>query len=405
MSFQFYTLPQNTSGAAVIPISNMPIPLAGLTAVTDTGDTLAVIRVSVGWRAQSSLTHVLFKLWRGAPGTGELVCSVQDSAEGFRDFAGTTDFSQVVTGLPAGQPTSFILTAETTDAGALAQAIGPLTFTAYGANLSVQSYFEFINNTFGGANIPVAQTPVPLAYLTVQVQPGQRVILRPAVCWIIPSTSVSQPRVSLLFKLWRGAPGTGVLVASATDSADVERSAVTSFSHVDSGFAAAQAVTYVLTAEVPVAGYTASIAGALTFTVALASEVASYTLPQNTSGSVGIPVAAAGTPLASLTLPVTTGSIISLRAAAGWMVAASSSQVAPILFKIWRGAPTTGTLIYSTLDSGEASYDNNKVTALAHIDRGFTAAGQVTYTLTAELPDPASAVSIIGPLTFTALPQ
>ncbi|PNT90269.1 hypothetical protein CDQ83_19795 [Clostridium thermosuccinogenes] len=34
----------------------------------------------------------------------------------------------------------------------------------------------------------------------------------------------------------RGAPITGTLIASADDSADVERVAVTSFSHVDSGF-------------------------------------------------------------------------------------------------------------------------------------------------------------------------
>ena len=42
---------------------------------------------------------------------------------------------------------------------------------------------------------------------------------------------------------------------------------------------------------------------------------------------------------------------------------------------------------------------------LAHIDSGFTASGQVTYTLTAEAAGPSSPVNIVGPLTFTALPQ
>lgn len=56
---------------------------------------------------------VLFKIWRGAPVTGQLVCSVQDSAESFFDSLVTTDFSEVVTGLVANQPVTFVLTAET----------------------------------------------------------------------------------------------------------------------------------------------------------------------------------------------------------------------------------------------------------------------------------------------------
>lgn len=121
------------------------------------------------------------------------------------------------------------------------------------------SYFELPNNTFGGANIPVAQSPVPVAFINVNVNvvPGQNVILRPTVCWI--ATSLIVPKVDVIFKLWRGAPITGTLVASADDSADTERGGVTSFSHVDTGFTSAQSITYVLTVEAPEPGYTATL--------------------------------------------------------------------------------------------------------------------------------------------------
>ncbi|MEL4106135.1 hypothetical protein AAFA46_04745 [Oscillospiraceae bacterium WX1] len=403
MSFQYYALPQNTSGAALIPISNAPTPLAFLTVVTDDANNLVTLRANIGWRAALSTTRIIYKIWRTAPGTGTLVCSVQDGAENFNDYAATTDFSDVVSVTP-NQPVTFILTAETVDVGAQASVVGPLSFTAFGTNLTVISYYELINNTVGGANIPIAQAPVPLAYFTVNVQAGQTVILRPSVCWNITGSSL--PKVDVLFKLWRGAPVTGTLVCSADDSADVERAAVTSFSHVDSGFTAAQTVTYVLTAEAPDINHAANITGALTVTASVQTIGAYAVLPQNTSGSVSIPLTTAGTPLASLTLPISAGMLVSLRAAAGLAFSSgTSSGTVPVLYKIWRGAPNTGILIYSTLDSGETGFDKFKVTALGTIDSGFTSTGQVTYTLTAELVNASAAASIIGPLTFTAVPE
>lgn len=128
-----------------------------------------------------------------------------------------------------------------------------------------------------------------------------------------------------------------------------------------------------------------------------------FTLPHNTSGSVVIPITAAGTPLAAITAETSPGLKFSLRAAVGWLL--SPGPVTPILLKIWRGAPNTGTLIYSALDSGEGFRDHGKVTALAHVDSGFTASGPVTYTLTAELPKSGTAANVVGPLTFTALPE
>jgi len=404
MSYQFFTLPQNTSGAASIPISNTPTPLASLTVEAGSGNNLVTLRANVGWRAILSLTRVLFKIWRGAPVTGELICSVQDSTESAYDNLATTDFCNVVSGLASDQPVTFVLTAETVDTNTLAEVIGPLTFTAYGTNLNETRYFELPNNTFGGADIPVAQTPVPVAVINVDVEPGQDVVLRSYIGWI--ATSSVFPKVDVLFKLWRGAPVTGVLIASADDSADVERGAVTTFSHVDTGFTTAQTITYVLTAEAPDLNHAASIVGALTLTGSVQPVGASFTLPRNTADSVSIPITTDGTPLAALTVETHPGLVVTLRAAIGWAIPLTSSNVVtPILFKIWRGAPVTGTLIYSARDSGESGRDYRKVTGLGHIDSGLTGSEPITYTLTAELTNLGTAANVVGPLTFTAVPE
>lgn len=399
MSFQYYTLPQNTSEAANIPIFNTPTPLAILTVTPASGNDIGIVRANIGWHASNGTARVIFKIWRGAPGTGQLVCSVEDSAEFFFDELATTDFSGVVTGLVPNQPVTFVLTAETVGAGTQARVIGPLTMTVFDTNSNVVSYYQFPNNVFGAASIPVAQTPVPVAFIVKQVEAGQNVILRFSACWTTPSTS----RTDMLFKIWRGAPITGTLIASASDSVDVESGAVTSFSHVDSGFTSAQTVTYVITVEIPDPGRTASIVGALTTTGSTQALSSFFTLPNNTSGSVSIPVTASVTPLAAITVQASPNLVLALRAAVGWQQ--TLGQRTPILFKIWRGAPNTGNLIYSTLDSGEGSFDSRKVTALAHIDHGFTTSGPVTYILTAEVTNPSASVNVIGPLTFTAVPE
>jgi len=400
MSFQ-YTLPQNTSGAVNIPIFNTPTPLVVLTVTPGSGNDIGTVRANIGWEALSGTTPVIFKIWLGAPGTGQLVCSVQDSAESSFDNRATTDFSGVVSGLVPNQPVTFVLTAETVNTGAQARVIGPLTMTIFDINSNIVSYYQFPNNIFGAASIPVAQTPVPVGFIVVNVQPGQNVILRHSACWI--ATSSIFPKVDMVFKIWRGAPVTGTLIASADDSADVERGAVTTFSHVDSGFTSAQTVTYVITAEAPDAGNTASIVGALTTTGSTQQLSSFFTLPNNTSGSVNIPITASATPLAAITVQTFSGLELSLRAAVGWQL--PPGRITPILFKIWHGAPNTGNLIYSTLDTGEGNFDFRKVTALAHVDRGFTTSGPVTYTLTAELTNPGTEASVIGPLTFTAVPE
>lgn len=407
MSYQFYTLPQNTSGAATIPVSTMPTPLASLTIAAGPGNDFVVLRTNVGWRAQeisNDVTQVLFKIWRGAPVTGELVCSVQDSVERVFDYAATTDFNTVVSGLSSDQAVTFVLTAETVDAGTQAEVIGPITYTAFGTNSDTIRYFQLPNNTVGGANIPLTQTPAPVAFVNVDVKPGQDVVLRSSIGW--RTTNHVIPKVDVLFKLWRGAPVTGTLIASADDSADIERAAVTSFSHVDSGFTAAQTVTYVLTAEAPDPDYTASIVGALTLTSNVQAVSDFFTLPQNTAGSAIIPIISTGTPLAALTVETSPNLKINLRATVGWTIPSTSAySVTPVLCKIWRGAPVTGTLLYSALDSGESRFDYRVVTALAHVDSGFTVSEPITYTLTAEPANPKMAANVIGPLTFTAVPD
>jgi len=399
MSIQYYTLPQNTSGAANIPIFNTPTPLAALTVAPSSGNDIATVRANIGWQARSRVANVIFRIWGSAPGAGQLVCSVQDSAEDPSDARVTTDFSGVVSGLTPNQPVTFILTAEAIGAGVQASVIGPLTLTVFDTSSNVVSYYQFPNNNFGAASIPVGHFPVPVGFITVDVQPGKNVILRHSVCWTWPDNRI----VNVVFKVWRGAPITGTLIASAADSADSEGVVVTSFSHVDRAFVITDTIPYVITAEVLTPDSTINIVGALTITGSTQELGAFYTLPQNTSGSVTIPITNSATPLAAITIQASSDLELSLRAAVGWQLLPGPGT--SILFKIWRGAPNTGSLIYSTLDSGEGSYDSKKVTSLAHIDRGFTTSGPVTYTLTAELTTPDTVTNVIGPITFTAVPE
>ena len=123
-----------------------------------------------------------------------------------------------------------------------------------------------------------------------------------------------------------------------------------------------------------------------------------FVLRNNTAGSVLIPITNTPQPIAFVTTSLAANQVLSLRATIGW--AGTSGGIANAVFKIWRGAPITGTLINSSEESSETSVDRFKVTNLAHVDSGFT--GNATYTLTAELLDTGRSANIIGPLTFTA---
>lgn len=80
-----------------------------------------------------------------------------------------------------------------------------------------------------------------------------------------------------------------------------------------------------------------------------------------------------------------------------------SQTPARMLFRIWRGEPNTGTLVYSTTDSGQggAGDPTFRTSNFNHIDFLKKSCGPVTYTLTVE-PMNIVSISIIGPITFTA---
>ncbi|SMD02564.1 hypothetical protein [Sporomusa malonica] len=133
-----------------------------------------------------------------------------------------------------------------------------------------------------------------------------------------------------------------------------------------------------------------------------------YVLPNNTTGSVSIPLTLSPTPttLASLSLRSDSdcNSTVLLTATVGWLAVTDGTglEKVNVLFKIWRGTPVAGTLIFSADDSGESGADNRKVTSFAHVDNRSRSSKSPTYFLTAELPDAGSAATVIGPITFTA---
>jgi len=134
-----------------------------------------------------------------------------------------------------------------------------------------------------------------------------------------------------------------------------------------------------------------------------------FVLPDNTSGSVSKPIARspALTTLARLCLDSGRNfDAVLLTATVGWQAVtdATGQEKVDVLFKIWRGAPGTGALIFSVVDSGESGFDSNKVPSFTHVDtscdcRPLT---QLRDPLTAELPDAGSAATVVGPITFVA---
>ncbi|VBB06740.1 Hypothetical protein LUCI_1976 [Lucifera butyrica] len=130
-----------------------------------------------------------------------------------------------------------------------------------------------------------------------------------------------------------------------------------------------------------------------------------FVLPNNVSGSVAIPLTLSPTPttLASLTLRSDCRNTVLLSATVGWLAVTNGTGLArvDVLFRIWRGAPVTGALIFSADDSASSTADNSRVSSFSHVDTLLTR--PFSYFLTAELPDAGSAATVIGPVTFTAI--
>jgi hypothetical protein len=136
-----------------------------------------------------------------------------------------------------------------------------------------------------------------------------------------------------------------------------------------------------------------------------------FVLPSNTSGSVSIPLSTGPTTLATLTIHTDPDDVVSLTGTVGWRVIANGTGLtrANVLFQFMRHAVVGGPVIFSADDSGESGFDLNKVTSFSHVDTGFTdfddsgfTKRRTTYFLTAQLLDPGSAATVIGPITFTA---
>jgi hypothetical protein len=402
----FYEFPNNITGGAAIPILRIPSPLAAITVSVD-ANTAVSLRATIGWMAQNvgvNITNVIFKIWRGAPVTGTLVVSVQDSGESTFDNNKVTAFAGVDFGFTGPQTVTYVLTAELPDVGTAARVTGGLTFTSAQYDVTIpdrQFFFTTLpNNTVGSVLIPVSTITAPLSSLLTRVGANDTIFVRATIGW------TAQSRLSnVLFKIWRGAPFTGKLVASVLDSGEsvADRNKVTSFSGVDTGFTSAEDVVYFLTAETTDPGTLAQVVGALTMTsfrVPTSPPSSFYTLPDNTAGSVSIPITATPQPIALLNIDVDANSKVLLRGTVGWIGTGPTFPKTDVVFKLWRGAPITGNLIFSVDDSGD--FDRNKVTTFGHVDTGFSALQNVTYVLTAELVDPARAAVVIGALTLTA---
>ena len=127
-----------------------------------------------------------------------------------------------------------------------------------------------------------------------------------------------------------------------------------------------------------------------------------FVLPNNTDGSTSIPLLFnIPTILATVNIDANKNNVVSLIGHTGWQATGGLSSAQNVLFKIWRGNPSTGTLIYSALESSESGFDNFKVSTLVHVD-SITQSNLVTYSFTAELVNAGDSANVIGPITFTA---
>ena len=140
------------------------------------------------------------------------------------------------------------------------------------------------------------------------------------------------------------------------------------------------------------------------------NNVRFYVLRNNTTGSVCIPLTLSPTPtpLASVTLRSNfdCDRAVFLDATVGWLAATNGTGLerVSVLFKIWRGSPATGNLIFSVIDSGDSNADNRKVTSFTHVDSYFDSRSSrpLSYFLTAEFLNVGNAATVIGPITLIA---
>lgn len=126
-------------------------------------------------------------------------------------------------------------------------------------------------------------------------------------------------------------------------------------------------------------------------------------LTPNTNGAISVPISTvvtSPTTLATVNIRTDINDVVWLTATVGWIAA---TGVTNVRFKIFRGNPTTGTLISSALAGGESGFERNYVTSFSHVDTNLpTIFTDQLYTLTAEVITAGTTATAVGPVTFTA---
>lgn len=132
--------------------------------------------------------------------------------------------------------------------------------------------------------------------------------------------------------------------------------------------------------------------------------------PSNFSGAIALPLSGTPMVLAALTgaqaLRLDAGNRVWLTGTVGWQALANGTGTTrvDVIFRIFRNTPVTGPQVFSTRVSAESGFDNFKTVSFTHVDITpiFEGTMLVSYFLTAELPLPGSAATVIGPISFTA---
>ncbi|ABO51424.1 hypothetical protein Dred_2920 [Desulforamulus reducens MI-1] len=157
----------------------------------------------------------------------------------------------------------------------------------------------------------------------------------------------------------------------------------------------------------------------------LLKEFEAFTLePSNTSGAISLPLNTTPTTIASLTgenvLCIDDEcDRVCLTCTVGWEAISNANgegrqaDKVDVLFKIFRGNPMAGEMIFSCRQSANATEENFQTTTFTHVDLPFAkkvhnpceddlchCAPTVPYFVTAELPVGGQA-NVIGPITFT----
>ncbi|MCR2806003.1 hypothetical protein [Paenibacillus soyae] len=139
-AFSFFVLPNNVTGGTAIVLTPAPQSIAAFT-ISTSGSDLVSLFGTVGWQAvvdqggQVQKVDVIFEMWRGAVGTGELIFRVIDSAQATNQLGQLFDNLRVTTlkhidkRFQSSSSSVYTLSARLGTGGAsAATVIGPITY-------------------------------------------------------------------------------------------------------------------------------------------------------------------------------------------------------------------------------------------------------------------------------------